>query len=172
MTKFYRLSGIAVFGLAMAMSVSAGHALDALISADSNMHIGPGANFPIVGVVPSEADVRVNGCTSGDGWCVVRHNGRHGWVASASVSVTGISRSRNKFDDPIIVINVAEQPGERGFRGAGRRIFRGAGSAAVPVIVEQEGAAIRGGRRVYRSGVGVAEPVPNSVPDFTVIQVD
>jgi uncharacterized protein YgiM (DUF1202 family) len=163
MNKFYRRFGIAAFGLAMAMSVSAGHALDALISADANMHIGPGADFPIVGVVPNEADVRVNGCTSGEGWCVVRHNGRHGWVASASVSVTGISRSRNKFDDPIIVINVAEQPGGR--------VFRGLGAAAVPVIVEQEGAAVRNGRRVFRSGVGVAEPVPAGIPDFTVIKV-
>ena len=163
MTKFDRRFGLVAFGLAMAMSVSAGHALDAQISADANMHIGPGADFPIVGVVPSEADVRVNGCTTGDGWCVVRHNGRHGWVNSASVAVTGISRARKKFDNPIIVINVAEQPG-----GA---VFRGVGSAAVPVIVEEQGGFSGNERRVFRSSVGMAEPAPTEVPDFTVIKV-
>jgi uncharacterized protein YraI len=172
MTKYQTQTGFAAFVLAAIMGVSAGHALDAQITADAAMRLGPGENFPVVGSVPGDEDVRVNGCTSGAGWCVVRYDGRHGWVASTAVSLTGISRSRNKFEDPIVVITVAEQPGVRDFSRSRGRIFRGAGAAAVPVIVEQERAAGGNGQRVYRSGQGPTEPIPNSVPDFTVIQVD
>lgn len=236
MTKYHRHFGIAALGLVLATGifVSGANALDATISADAEMHIGPGADFPIVGRVPADAEVLVNGCTDGNGWCVVLHGGNHGWVARANVNVTGITRRENNFDDAIIVINVPEgrdranirdsafddrdfrrdprfrqdrrirgrhrairseraniresafgilpfivEPDPRGAQFGYRVIAvdpantRDTSSGVLPFIIEQEGGFSRNGRRVYRSGVGVAEPVQTEVPDFTtVIQVD
>ncbi|HMB47864.1 MAG TPA: hypothetical protein VKN63_06265 [Afifellaceae bacterium] len=173
MTKYRKQAGFAALGLAMAMGVSAGHALEGVMMANAEMHVGPAETFPVVGHAAADAEVKINGCKQAPNWCVVRSGGRVGWVPVEKLQITGISRKRNKFDNVIVVINVDEQLGARDFRRSRGRTFRGAGAAAVPVIVEQERAAGGNGRRVYRSGVGSSGVVPNSVPDFTtVIQVD
>ena len=112
------------FGLTIA-SLSGAGALDGTILEAADMHVGPEAGFPVVGNAPKDAQVLINGCTQNVGWCSVRHDGRHGWVPSASVKITGITRSTNKFDDAVIVIDVT-----RGQRM--RRPLRS--SRAVPAV--------------------------------------
>ncbi len=125
--------------LAMGVSMTAAQALEGAISVDSEMRIGPGAGFPVVGYVPADADVSVNGCTSGESWCVVRYDGRHGWVRAGDVIVTGISRNRNEFDDAVIVINVTDQ-------SSGRNST----ADVIPFVVEQESRRGPSGYRVIR----------------------
>ena len=77
-------------GLAsVCLAISGAHALDGRVSVAADMHIGPGANYPVVSSVPADVDVRINGCTNKDGWCAVRYDGRHGWVPSASACGAG-----------------------------------------------------------------------------------
>ncbi len=95
-----------LFGFVMAIgSISGAHALDGSMLEDADMHVGPGEGFPIVGSAPKDAGLRINGCIPEDGWCLVRHGGRHGWVPSASVRLIGITRSTNQLPEPIIVID-------------------------------------------------------------------
>jgi hypothetical protein len=75
------------------------------------MRIGPAADFPVVGSVPAGTEVLISGCTAGDGWCAAQHSDRHGWIPSESVSITGITKARNKFEDVIVVIDVTGQTG-------------------------------------------------------------
>ena len=82
-------------------------ALDGLMLTDADMRVGPGESFPIVGTAPEKADVRINGCIESDGWCVVRHDGRHGWVPFASVRQTGITRSTNQLPEPLIIFDAS-----------------------------------------------------------------
>jgi len=178
MMKYHRHFGVAALSLVLATGifVSGANALDATISADAEMHIGPGADFPIVGRVAADAEVLVNGCTEGDGWCVVRHDGNHGWIASTNVNITGITRNENNFDDAIIVINVPDRRDRANFRDSafddrnfrrdrrfrrdrsfrsGHRAIRGARANihdpafdAVPFIVEPDPRGVRFGYRV------------------------
>ena len=63
----------------------------------------------IVGSVPADTAVLINGCTGANGFCAIRHDGRHGWVPFANVDLTGITRSTNKFDDSVIVLDLTNQ---------------------------------------------------------------
>lgn len=102
-------------------SSSAANALDGIILQDADMHIGPAAGFPIVGNVAAQTKVIVNGCTLGEGWCAVRHGGRHGWVDSANVDLTGITRSTNKLGSSVVVLDLTNQlpmPYPVGFGGS------------------------------------------------------
>lgn len=111
MTSTYmnRIRTVAAAALSLGLAVSAAHALEGEISVDAEMRIGPDGSFPIVGVVPGDTAVSVNGCTGAEGWCVVRFDGRHGWVSASSIVITGFSRNRVNFDDAIIVIDVSDR---------------------------------------------------------------
>jgi uncharacterized protein YraI len=163
MTRHRKTTGLAAFALAAAMGVSAGQALDAQITADAEMHIGPNTSFPVVGSVPVETGVQVNGCTATDGWCMVRHGGRHGWVSAANVRITGITRARHKFEDAIVVISVADH-----YR---RGIHRRATEAVVPFVIQQDGMPRTSGRRVYSTDHVVEPRTGGDTSDFTVIKV-
>jgi len=121
-------------GLAsVCLAISGAHALDGRVSVAADMHIGPGANYPVVSSVPADVDVRINGCTNKDGWCAVRYDGRHGWVPSASVKLIGITRSTNKFDDAVIVIDVTRRR-DRLPRRSSRTVAPGVGRDGAPVL--------------------------------------
>lgn len=159
-----RITAIAGFAMAMALGVTAGHALEGEILNDSGMRIGPNGDFPLVGRVPKGADVDVNGCTARGGWCVVRFDGRHGWVEQANVRITGISKPADKFEDAIVVINVdAFHP--HGFRK--RRL----GSSVVPYVVQPYGQADdRSYSIIEADGVGTGGTTIRK-RDFDVIKV-
>ncbi|WP_096787682.1 DUF1236 domain-containing protein [Rhodobacter sp. CZR27] len=48
---------------------------------DLNLRSGPGSNYAIVGVVPADTMVMVEGCVEGAKWCRVNHAGASGWAA-------------------------------------------------------------------------------------------
>lgn len=106
MANHCRFTAVAGFVVAMAFGVTAGQALEGQIVNDSVMHFGPNADYPRVGSVPKGTEVEINGCTGRGGWCVVIHDGRHGWVEQGNVQIQRISRPAKKFKNVIIVVNV------------------------------------------------------------------
>ena len=88
---------------------SAANALDGRVRQDADMHIGPSADFPIVGTVPADTVILINGCTAGESYCAVRHDGRHGWISSASVDLTGITRATNRMANSVVVMDLSDQ---------------------------------------------------------------
>lgn len=103
-------AGFAAASLILA-SANGASALDGTTLKDATMHIGPAADFPTVGSVPAGTEILINGCMAGNGWCAAEFSGRHGWIPSESVSITGITRARAKFEDVIVVIDVTGQTG-------------------------------------------------------------
>ena len=110
MTGVFRVSSAlraCAASIALALiSLSPANALDGKVLQDTDMHIGPAGDFPIVGMVPADTAVLVNGCTFGEGYCAVRHDGRHGWIPSASVDLKGITRSTNRMANSVVVLDL------------------------------------------------------------------
>ena len=48
---------------------------------DLNMRSGPGPMYSIVGVIPANGAVSVQGCLADTSWCTVTHEGVSGWAA-------------------------------------------------------------------------------------------
>lgn len=48
---------------------------------DLNMRTGPGPMYSIVGVIPANGAVTVQGCLADASWCTVTHDGMTGWAA-------------------------------------------------------------------------------------------
>jgi len=48
---------------------------------DLNMRSGPGPIYSIVGVIPADGAVSVQGCLADASWCTVTHDGVSGWAA-------------------------------------------------------------------------------------------
>ncbi len=48
---------------------------------DLNMRSGPGPMYSIVGVIPANGAVTVQGCLADASWCTVTHEGVSGWAA-------------------------------------------------------------------------------------------
>ena len=99
-----------VASLALALiSLSPANALDGRVLQDAAMRISPSADSPVVGTVPADTAVLINGCAFGEGYCAVRHGGRLGWIPSASVNVTGITRSTNRIGESVVVLDLTDQ---------------------------------------------------------------
>ncbi|MFE0017216.1 DUF1236 domain-containing protein [Mesorhizobium sp. NPDC059054] len=76
----------AVAGTLVAMSGSAW--ADTLVSADRdlNMRAGPGARYPVVGVLAAGQTAVLDGCLQGSKWCAVGSSGNRAWVNSDYVT--------------------------------------------------------------------------------------
>ena len=67
-------------GIAMTALAAPASALDAQVSADLNMRMGPGTRYPVVETIPQGREVRVYNCVDGYDWCDVRWGRDRGWV--------------------------------------------------------------------------------------------
>lgn len=72
------LSGIALPGTAMADT-------PVFAAADLNIRAGPGARYPVVGVLPAGESAMLRGCIAGSKWCSVSDSGG-GWINSDFVT--------------------------------------------------------------------------------------
>ena len=100
MTGVFRVSSAlraCVASLALALISLPATALDGKVMLDTTMRISPSADSPVIGPVPADTAVLINGCAFGEGYCAIRYNGRHGWIPSTSVNVTAITRSTNRL---------------------------------------------------------------------------
>jgi len=48
---------------------------------DLNLRAGPGPQFEIIGVIPANGEVAVEGCLEVASWCKVTHDGMDGWAS-------------------------------------------------------------------------------------------
>jgi uncharacterized protein YraI len=80
MPKLWRLLLSIIFAVAVpAVALAAqGYA-----TADVNMRAGPGTEYPVVDLIPTDAYVDIHGCLSDGAWCDVSWKGERGWVDSS-----------------------------------------------------------------------------------------
>lgn len=78
--------------LVSALACGSAAAVDAVAGTQLVMHLGPGAEHRTIATVPAETRLTVHGCNEAEGWCLVRFEGRHGWVEGGSLNVVGFSR--------------------------------------------------------------------------------
>ncbi|MBK1624441.1 MULTISPECIES: DUF1236 domain-containing protein [Afifella] len=79
--RFAKNATLAAAALA-ALSTTALAQSAATATTDLNIRSGPGPEYPIVGYIPGEDEVTVNGCLQGSKWCTVTHEGTQGWAYS------------------------------------------------------------------------------------------
>lgn len=76
------LKAILGAGLAMTLMSSAVHAQSSVTAwTDLNLRSGPGPQYSIIGVIPSNGEVVVEGCLEAASWCKVSHAGMEGWAS-------------------------------------------------------------------------------------------
>lgn len=75
----YALS-LAAALLATAAVPSVAAAANAVVTVDLNMRAGPSTAFPVVDVIPDNAEVTVHGCVGGYQWCDATWRGARGWI--------------------------------------------------------------------------------------------
>ncbi len=63
---------IALTGAAMAQTTASA-------TTELNVRSGPGPNFEVIGAIPADGQVTVNGCTETGNWCQVTMDGTTGW---------------------------------------------------------------------------------------------
>jgi uncharacterized protein YraI len=85
-------AALASGALFASLAYSPAAALEAVAGTQLVMHIGPGAEHRNIGTIPAETHLTVHGCSDAERWCLVRFEGRHGWVEGESLSVVGFSR--------------------------------------------------------------------------------
>ncbi|MBV0912515.1 DUF1236 domain-containing protein [Rhodobacteraceae bacterium ASV31] len=72
------------FGVAIAAALlsSAAYAQTTTTAwTDLNLRAGPGPQFEIIGVIPANGEVTVEGCLETASWCKVNHVGMDGWAS-------------------------------------------------------------------------------------------
>ncbi len=69
-------------GLAMTLMSSVAQAQSSVTAwTDLNLRSGPGPHYAIIGVIPSNSEVMVEGCLEAASWCKVSHAGMQGWAS-------------------------------------------------------------------------------------------
>lgn len=58
-----------------------------------NMRAGPGTHYPVVTVLPGNAEVAIYGCIAGATWCDVSFGNSRGWVSSNYLRVAYQNRT-------------------------------------------------------------------------------
>lgn len=76
----------AVAGTLVAMSGSAWADTVVSTNIDLNMRAGPGARYPVVGVLPAGQTAVLDGCLQGSKWCAVGKGENRAWINSDYVS--------------------------------------------------------------------------------------
>ena len=105
----------AVAVLAGGLFLSSAWAVEGTTTADARMRIGPGIEFAEIGMIEAGSALTIHSCNDGQAWCLVRINGRSGWVPGVLVNFGGISKAEIYYDPDIPVslqLTGREFPGE------------------------------------------------------------
>lgn len=68
-------------------SAAVAQTMEVAAGTDLNLRAGPGPNYAVLDVIPSEAAVTVEGCLAEARWCNVTYEGQTGWAASDYLAV-------------------------------------------------------------------------------------
>jgi uncharacterized protein YraI len=85
-------AALASAALVASLACGPAAALEAVAGTQLVMHIGPGAEHRSIATIPAETRLTVHGCSQAERWCLVRFEGRHGWVEGESLDVVGFSQ--------------------------------------------------------------------------------
>ncbi len=88
----------AVAVLAGGLFSSSVSAVEGTTTADALMRVGPGDEFAEIGAVDAGSALKIHSCHTAQAWCLVRINGRSGWVPSALVKAGDFSKATSYFD--------------------------------------------------------------------------
>jgi uncharacterized protein YraI len=92
-----KILGLSVIGVLMTTAAMA--ETQASAWTDLNLRAGPGPYYQILGVIPANETVVVEGCLEGATWCKVSYGEAHGWAAGNYLTAT--------VEDAPVALNVA-----------------------------------------------------------------
>ncbi|MES2845660.1 MAG: DUF1236 domain-containing protein [Pseudomonadota bacterium] len=142
-------------------AVTAQAATEATAWTDLNLRAGPGPMYEIIGVIPANAAVSVEGCTEGGSqWCRVTVDGTTGWAAGNYLTAT--------FDSNVVPLTEADATvvGTVTYEDEGDAVVAGGASGAIAgaVVGGPVGAIV--GAAIGAGAGGVAEAI---TPDERII---
>jgi uncharacterized protein YraI len=125
---------------------------------DLNMRSGPGPQYEIIGVIPTNGEVMVEGCLDSASWCKVTHEGVVGWASGDYLTTmvdeapVAIYANRDKMPVKTVVYSdtSAESTAAGGATGAiaGAMIAGPVGALVGAVVGAGAGAAVDPGPTV------------------------
>jgi len=143
---------------AILMSGAAFADTEATAWTDLNMRSGPGPMYTIVGLIPANANVMVQGCVADASWCSVTYEGVAGWAAGnyMTANVDNAPVALAGGDERLVIQTMTYDNTENVAAGG-----LAAGAIAGALIAGPVGAAVGG---VLGAGAGAV-----AAPDPTII---
>lgn len=158
---FKAFTAVAIGGF-LALSGSALAQTAATATTDLNIRSGPGPQNEVIGVIPSDGSVTINGCIEDSKWCQVTHEGTEGWAysdyltADLSGETVVITGRRADVGVPVVTYDDSAEGAAVGATG---------GAIAGAIVGGPVGAAIGG---VAGAALGAAADVPE--PAITYVR--
>lgn len=149
-----------ILGLSMASLLMASAALaetQATAWTDLNLRAGPGPIYKILGVIPANQTVDVQGCLEGATWCKVSYANAEGWAygdyLTATVDEAPMALTAAGPKVVVKTVTYTENPDDAMMAGGGAGIIAGA------LIGGPVGAVIGG---IVGAGAGAATAMPET----------
>ncbi len=148
-----------ILGAALAATLlsSGAYAQSTVVAAtDLNLRAGPGPQFEILGVIPVDGEVMVEGCLEAASWCKVNHAGMDGWASgdylTTLVDAAPVAIYPNRTTVPVKTVVYSDT-------SAGTTAAGGAtGAIAGAIIAGPVGALV--GAALGAGGGALADPGP------------
>ena len=129
---------------------------EATASTDLNIRSGPGPWYEVVGVIPGDGSVSVDGCLEEANWCQVTHEGTSGWAygdyLSVSVGEQPMTLTAPEPRQTVATVTYEDTTGRSAAVGAGF------GTVAGAIVGGPVGAAV--GAAVGAGAAAAADPGP------------
>jgi len=160
------LSSVAAIAFSVAMAGTAlAQSAVATATADLNVRSGPGPEYEVIGVIPVDGEVGLEGCIENSKWCQVDANGVRGWAYSdyliAEFSGRDVVVTESRVDMGVPVTRY-EGPPPAGIVGAA------GGAVAGALVGGPIGAAVGGiaGAAAMGTAQAALEPPPATVTTY------
>lgn len=97
---------------------------------DLNLRAGPGPQYAILGVIPANGEVMVEGCLEAASWCKVNHAGMDGWASgdylTTVVDETPVAIYANRTKVPVKTVIYSDTSAESTAAGGATGAIAGA----------------------------------------------
>jgi uncharacterized protein YraI len=151
--------------------------VSATAATDLNLRAGPGPDQEILGVIPANGEVSVDGCLEAANWCQVSFEGTQGWAYGDYLSATAegqaepviVFENREALQVPVITVdNVATTSADTGDavdEAADAAVGAGAGAAFAAALIGGP-AAIAAGAAL---GAATAGAIGEDSPEYQYV---